>query len=55
MLERNPSPSTINVRLSAIRNLVTEAKRAGVIGAEEASQMTDIRMSSSREPVSETG
>lgn len=42
MLERNLSPSTINVRLSAIRNLIGEAKRAGVLGAEESSQMTDI-------------
>lgn len=42
MLERELSPSTINVKMSAIRNLVTEAKRAGVIDADEASQMTDI-------------
>jgi len=39
VLERNLSPSTINVRLSAIRNLLREAKRAGVLGAEEASQI----------------
>lgn len=42
LLERNLSASTINVKLSAIRKLITEAKRAGVVGAEEASQMTDI-------------
>jgi integrase len=30
------------VKLSAVRKLITEAKRAGVIGAEEASQMTDV-------------
>ena len=42
MLERELSPSTINVKLSAIRSLIAEAKRAGVIGTEEASQMTDI-------------
>ena len=42
MLERELSPSTINVRLSAVRKLVREAKRAGVIGAEEASQMADV-------------
>ena len=42
MLERELSPSTINVKLSAIRNLVTEARRAGVIGTDEASQMNDV-------------
>jgi hypothetical protein len=31
------SPSTINVRLSAIRKMVGEARRAGMIGSEEAS------------------
>jgi site-specific recombinase XerD len=42
MLERELRPSTINVKLSAIRKLVDEAKRAGVISGEEASQMSDI-------------
>ena len=42
MLERNLSPSTINVKLSAIRSLIGEARRAGVLGAEDASHMTDI-------------
>ncbi len=42
MLDRNLSASTINVKLSAIRKLINEAKRAGVIGAEEAAQMTDV-------------
>jgi site-specific recombinase XerD len=42
MLDRNLSASTINVKLSAVRKLITEAKRAGVVGAEEASQMTDV-------------
>ena len=42
MLERDLNASTINVKLSAVRKLVEEAKRAGVLGAEEASQMTDI-------------
>ena len=42
MLERKLSPSTINVKLSAIRKLIDEARRAGVLGAEEASQMSDI-------------
>jgi site-specific recombinase XerD len=36
MLERELSASTINVKLSAIRNLINEAKRADVAGAEEA-------------------
>ncbi len=34
--------STINVRLSAIRKLVGEARRLGLIGAEEAANLTDI-------------
>ena len=42
LLKRNLSPSTINVRLSAIRRLVGEFRRAGVLGAEDASQMMDI-------------
>ena len=42
MLERNLGASTINVKLAAIRKLVDEAKRAGVVGAEEASQMADV-------------
>jgi integrase len=36
------SPSTINVRLSAVRKLVGEAKRNGMIGLEEATNLTDI-------------
>ena len=36
------SPSTINVRLSAIRKLVGEARRNGMIGLEEATNLTDI-------------
>jgi site-specific recombinase XerD len=36
------SPSTINVRLSAVRKLVGEARRAGMIGQEEAASFTDI-------------
>ena len=34
--------STVNVKLSAVRGLIEEAKRDGVLGAEDASQMTDI-------------
>ncbi len=36
------SPSTINVRLSAIRKLVGEARRNAMIGDEEAASLTDI-------------
>jgi len=36
------SPSTINVRLSAVRRMVGEARRAGMIGQEEAASLTDI-------------
>jgi integrase len=36
------SPSTINVRLSAIRKLVSEARRNGMIEREEADNLTDI-------------
>jgi integrase len=42
LLARNLSASTVNVKLSAIRRLVGEAKRAGLLGAEEASHMTDV-------------
>jgi integrase len=36
------SPSTINVRLSAVRKLVSEARKNGMLGAEEAASLTDI-------------
>jgi site-specific recombinase XerC len=36
------SPSTINVRLSAVRKMVGEARRADMIGQEEAASLTDI-------------
>lgn len=36
------SPSTINVRMSAIRKLVGEARQNGLIGLEEASNLTDV-------------
>ena len=42
LLKRNLGPSTINVKLSAVRKLVGEARRAGVISGEEAAQMTDV-------------
>jgi hypothetical protein len=35
------SPSTINVRMSAIRKLVGEARQNGLIGVEEAANLTD--------------
>jgi integrase len=36
------SPSTINVRLSAVRKLVGEARRSNMIGSEEAASLTDV-------------
>jgi integrase len=39
------SPSTINVRLSAVRKLVGEARRAGMIGQEEAASLTVANIS----------
>jgi hypothetical protein len=36
------SPSTINVRPSVVRKLIGEARRAGMIGQEEAASLTDI-------------
>jgi hypothetical protein len=36
MLEKKLSASTVNVRLSAVRKLIGEAQRNGIIGAEEA-------------------
>ena len=42
MLEKNLSPSTINVRLSAVRKLIGEARRNGILGAEQATEMADI-------------
>ncbi len=36
------APSTVNVRLSAVRKLVTEARRNGMLSAEEAANLTDI-------------
>src|SRR5258705_14008002 len=35
-------PSTINVRLSAVRKLVSEAQKNGMLGAEEAASLTDV-------------
>ena len=42
MLDKELSASTINVKMSAVRKLVNEAKRAGVVSAEDAAQMIDV-------------
>ena len=42
MIEKRLSPSTINVRLAAIRKLISEARRNGILDAEEAAQMADV-------------
>jgi Phage integrase, N-terminal SAM-like domain len=49
------SPSTINVRLSAVRKMVGEARRAGMIGQEEAASLTDIPNISQKGTGWETG
>lgn len=36
------APSTVNARLSAMRKLFTEARRNGMLGAEEAANLTDV-------------
>jgi integrase len=36
------SPSTINVRLSAVRKMIREARKNGMLGAEEAANLTDV-------------
>jgi Phage integrase, N-terminal SAM-like domain len=36
------SPSTISVRLAAVRKMIEEARRAGMVGQEEADSLTDI-------------
>ena len=36
------APSTVNVRLSAVRKLVTEAQKNGMLSSEEAATLTDI-------------
>jgi hypothetical protein len=39
------SPSTVNVRLSAVRKMVFEARKNCMIGAEEAANLTKIPIS----------
>jgi site-specific recombinase XerD len=36
------APSTINVRLSAVRKLVAEARRNGLIGVEDAASLSEV-------------
>jgi hypothetical protein len=36
------SPSTVNIRLSAMRKLVTEARRNGTLRSEEAANLTEV-------------
>jgi hypothetical protein len=36
------SPSTVNVRLSAVRKMVGEARRNNMIGSEKAASLTDV-------------
>ena len=42
MLEKQLSASTVNVRLSAVRKLIGEAQRNGIIGAEEAANLAGV-------------
>jgi site-specific recombinase XerD len=42
MIEKDLSPSTVNVRQSAIRKLIGEARRNGILDAEQAAQMADV-------------
>ncbi len=49
------APSTVNVRLSAIHKLVSEAHKNGVLSAEDAANLTDIPTSGRREPIWGTG
>ena len=36
------APSTVNVRLSAVRKLVSEARKNGLLGAEDAANLTEV-------------
>src|SRR5260370_39583422 len=42
MLEKKLSSSTVNVRLSAVRKLIGEAQRNGIIGAEETANLAGV-------------
>jgi hypothetical protein len=49
------SPSTVNVRLSAMRKFVNEARRNGMLGFEEAANLTDVPNIPQKERDVETG
>ena len=49
------APSTVNVRLAAVRKLVTEARANGMLSAEEAAHLTEFPTSGRGEPDSATG
>jgi hypothetical protein len=49
------SPSTVNVRLSAMRKLVTEAQRNGMLSAGEAENLAGVPNVPQKELGSETG
>ena len=42
MVEKGLGPSTINVRLAAVRKLISEARKNGILDAEQATQMADL-------------
>jgi len=42
LVERKLAASTINVRLSAVRKLIDEARRRGALGAQEAAELADV-------------
>lgn len=42
MLEKKLGASTVNVRLSAVRKLIGEAQRNGIIGVEEAANLSGV-------------
>src|SRR5246500_4934130 len=42
MVEKKLSASTVNVRLSAVRKLIGEAQRNGIIDAEEAANIAGV-------------
>ena len=42
MIDKGLSPSTINVRLAAVRKLISEARKNNILDAERAAQMSDI-------------
>ncbi|HEY4046184.1 MAG TPA: hypothetical protein VGM27_04880 [Acidobacteriaceae bacterium] len=42
MLDRNLSPSTVYVRLSAVRKLASEAKRNEILNSKQAAALADV-------------